>query len=598
MSYANSTTAAVKPGPLAVKSTNGSPMPGVAWLRDGSGMTITEPTQAKRLRRAELSASTSFQLDPSNCAAAMVASRLLPRDDNIFEANQLGTGAHAVLEHLMSLPGPERTKQASDGIATRIHDDAEFAATLVDENYAGQLRGLSASETERWYGEIRRRVYGLWEVEDPTKIVVHSTEMEFGEKFGRSVTVGFVPFIGFVDRVDKIVDAKTGDIIGYRVVDYKAGKYKDGRGRFGDDYGDQVRIYVMAVQEAEGTTPSSGSLHFITAGKARDIDVSPAAVEITVKRFERAYQRMHKLADDNMYPTKVGPLCGWCPLVGSCLAAVSAGKTDLSNTVKDSKGKRVVALDAAGKPLPRRGLDPKLLAIPVVDAPAPSVPRVVFDADTQAPSFRFATDLPVAPSVPVVAATKHDPADDQPMAFAAHREITNERNTMTDTVAALVKEGTNPREADIGGALNGNSYSASAVFGLASLAVELLSKNGQPVNGKTVNALALTLAQVVQTVQFKLSGTASWQDGLNTRIRGALRTSVETIPAPWGAGADKWDGWVASITNRTNATANVAVHLWGLGNTLPESPWHDLTGNLVAEAAAAKAAKEAAQLAA
>lgn len=554
-------------------------MHGTAWLRDGSGMTITDPTQAKRLRRAELSASTSFQLDPGSCAVSMVASRLLPRDDDAFEQNQLGTAAHGILEHVLSLPGAERTREAATATAERLTQDAVFAATLFDKDLVAQIVAFDEPTRQRWLAESLRRAHGLWDIENPSNVAVHANEMAFGKRFNRSVNIGKVPFVGFIDRVDRILDP-AGNTVGYRVVDYKAGKYKDGSGRFGDDYGDQIRIYTIAVAADGGITPDSGSLYFITYGKERGIDVSPEAVEITVKRFERAWARMHKLADDNFYPAKAGPLCGWCELVNVCPTAKAAGKNaDLSNTEKNSDGKRVIAVDENGVAKKAKGLKASQLGIDTVDVPAPSTPAdPVGETQPDAPRVQ-----PVNETVtPKTAEPKAAPAT---APVAAHRDSTTGRNTMTETTAPKVKEGTNPREATIEDALNGNSYSASAVFGLSALAVEVLSKHNQPVTGSTVRALARTFAHVVQTVQFKLAGTASWQDGLNTRLRGALRTSVDTLPAPWGGDTEAWSAWATSVTNRTSAISAVALDLWSLGNNLPDAPWAALAGDLNAPTA-------------
>jgi putative RecB family exonuclease len=499
-------------------------MAGTAWLADGSGMTITDVSVLNRLRRAELSVSTSHSLTVDSCATAMVASRILPRDDDAFEANQLGTAAHGALEIMFGMPAAERSKQAATDIINRLAGDRNYSLAVFDEDLADRIQNLPPVELQRWLHEVERRVHGLWDIEDPTAVEVHATEMSFGGKTGEKVMVGRVPFIGFIDRVDTIRD-EAGHIVGFGVVDYKAGKVKQ-PDRFGDDYGDQIRLYHRAVQNHTGLPVAGGDLHFITYGVGRRVDVSPASVDAAVAKFERAWDRMHALAEANTYPTVDGPLCGWCPLVNVCPSAKANGRKDLTNTDKVN-GKRVAV---EGKEL--RGIPENKINIPVVSAP-------IVDN-------------------------------------AAHRDVNEDNeeqeNPMIES-ATPIKEGTSAREDTADGVMNGNSFAAIAVFGLVSLAVDDLAKAGQPVTKSTVTALSYTYAQIVQTVQFAMSGSARYGEGLNSRLRGALRTTVETMPAPFGADRPAWDAWVTSATNRTKAIAIVATDLFAAGTDIPDSPW-------------------------
>ena len=42
------------------------------------------------------------------------------------------------------------------------------------------------------------------------------------------------------------------------------------------------------------------------------------------------------------------------------------------------------------------------------------------------------------------------------------------------------------------------------------------------------------LAAIVTDVQKGLSGSTSFQEGTNTRLRGVLRTVLESVPPPFG----------------------------------------------------------------
>jgi putative RecB family exonuclease len=543
-------------------------MPGVAWAANGSFMTITDPKTLARLRKSELSASRSFDLDPGSCAVGLVKGVVLPREDDIFGANQLGTGAHAVLEALFQLPQGERTKECAVQLMHRLHDDPEFAGELVDANYVEQLTNLNDEDLARWYDEIQRRVLGLWEIEDPRNITVHFTEMSFGKRHGREIKVGRVPFVGFIDRVDQILDLTTGEVIGYKVIDYKAGKYKEGN-EYGDDYADQVRLYVAAVKAAEGIEPESGALYFITYGKPRDIDTSPEKVDATIRRFERAWDRMHKLADENKYPTKVGPLCGWCELVNACPAAIKARKTDLSNTEKVN-GKRVVV---PGKE--KKGLDRVLLGIPTLP-PGAGPHRFDTDESTDAAAAPQPTDL-----------------EQGLIESAAHREQDRtERTTVpmttTDTHYPITNGAT--RDAFIGDSLNSASFAAQAGFHLTGLAVQELTRADLAVNGANVGALAQTYGHIIEQVEKTLSGGFDWNSQLNARLRAALNTVVDTVPAPWGGTADQWNDWVVSAVKRTRAIASVATKLVNPATVKPADPWATLAGQVPASEEVAAAA--------
>jgi hypothetical protein len=98
-------------------------MAGTAWLANSSGMTITDVSVLNRLRQAELSVPTSHSLTVDSCATAMVASRILPRDDDALQGNQLGTVAQLSRRTAGFADGPERqaAEDAHHLAARRLH---------------------------------------------------------------------------------------------------------------------------------------------------------------------------------------------------------------------------------------------------------------------------------------------------------------------------------------------------------------------------------------------------------------------------------------------------------------------------------------------
>ena len=125
------------------------------------------------------------------------------------------------------------------------------------------------------------------------------------------------------------------------------------------------------------------------------------------------------------------------------------------------------------------------------------------------------------------------------------------------------------------GLLNPNSYSATAVFGIVEMAVELLHQAGVQLRPTVVTALSRTLAHIVLQVQHDLAGGRSYQDGVNTRLRGALRTTVATMPLPFGQDEQGWSAWVARAIRRTDSIARAAVSLFD-DDPAGEPPYREL----------------------
>ena len=107
--------------------------------------------------------------------------------------------------------------------------------------------------------------------------------------------------------------------------------------------------------------------------------------------------------------------------------------------------------------------------------------------------------------------------------------------------------------------------------------MELLHAAGVPLRPSVVTALSRTLAHVVLAVQHELAGSRSYQDGVNTRLRGALRTTVSTMPPPFGGDAQAWSAWVARAIRRTDSIAKAAVDLFD--DDPGDEPWRGPGGS-------------------
>ena len=138
-------------------------------------------------------------------------------------------------------------------------------------------------------------------------------------------------------------------------------------------------------------------------------------------------------------------------------------------------------------------------------------------------------------------------------------------------------EGKPWEQAGLEGTLNYNSYAAMAAFGLVELAVSSLSRAGVPLSVASIRALSETFALVVSGAQHDLGWPASMQDGSHSRLRGALRTSLEVSPPPIGGDEAGFARWVEATRRRLVRIAQVAEAVWE-GSEADPAPWRRLVG--------------------
>lgn len=475
------------------------------------GWNLSADAQAvARARKPHLSASAMGTIE--SCPARYMAERQLPRTEDPFGAAELGTSGHEVFEALFSLPHDQRTKEA----ARQFVNEQALALNRDGTPLQPFVHGDSDLDrllTLAWKAQVWRRVQGLWKIEDPTRIVVRRTEWHL-----EGIELNGVIFKGFIDRVD-IVEDEHG--VGVQVVDFKCGKAKTYvPPSWTDSYADQIRLYAAAVRAWDGHLPLTGKLYFTAHGLVREIDLSRSKIDDTLARFKRANDTVREAEETGLYPTKESALCGWCHLVASCPTAAAAGK------------------EAAP-------VNESVIVLPV------SAPPVEESDDTRDP------ETPAA----------HESGDP---------ETAIKEQLMSDIAPVDVLVEDKPWEPTSGPDrnLNPNSYSATAAFGIVSMAVDTLHRHDQEITGTTVNALAATFAHVVADVQEQLAGEVTLQAGLHTRLRGALHTTVNSLPIPFGESTDEWDRWVDDATRRVRAIAKAAIRLWSHG--AGDSPWSAL----------------------
>lgn len=334
---------------------------------------------------------------------------------------------------------------------------------------------------------------------------------------------------------------------------------KVGNTRFGDDHGDQIRVYVAALKEKLGEMPVGGTVLYTKFGKAKDVDLSPGAMSKTLKTYELSWKRHNRYMETREFPTKVSALCGWCPLINACPVAKEEGKK-VSEKVAD----QMHSATHLGIPALRPGASVAAMA---------STPDTLVEHHGQ--DVTFFMPEPFSFGIP----DEMLEAVERAAELAAHIYASGE-NPITsqdkDHGMKKITEGKVWEPYTSEGELNPNSYAAMGVFGTAELAVEALHRAGLAINGSNVKALAGTFQHIVAEAQDSWTGSTSASDGANSRMRGALRTVLATMPMPFGEDSAAWDAWVSAAVRRCKSITSVALALFS--EERGESPWEALAG--------------------
>jgi putative RecB family exonuclease len=210
----------------------------------------------------------------------------------------VGTFVHRVLEVLFAEAPEHRTIERAKVVAREV-----WPETARHPDY--QALGLddAGARRFRWYGWLAvEAVFDMMGLETPDQVQVHATEQRV------TATIGGVPFLGIVDRLDRAPD-------GLVVTDYKSGKAPSTR--FREDKLDQVLLYAAAITEAEGEAPVRARLVYLGSTVVQT-DATPQRVGEAVDRLRATWDALQVAAESDAFEPKPGPLCGWCPHVATC----------------------------------------------------------------------------------------------------------------------------------------------------------------------------------------------------------------------------------------------------------------------------------------
>lgn len=507
----------------------------VAW--DNRRLVITSPDAVARLRRPALSPSTAKSLSPKSCAASWAIDKLLPSGpENPFDPAPLGTSAHALLEDFYQLAPAART-------LVRFNDDLRAAAWKMWPDHAdepNEVRAAVRDNRHRWAAAVRAVSETIFAMEDPTQVDVYATEMKFD-----GIEVNGVPAIGYIDRVDNMPDG------GIKPIDYKSGKEEDLA--YGDAHGDQLRIYAEVARLKTGVMPTAAQVYYTKTGNIREVDISKRAMDDTLGRFSQSWDRHNRFLDNAEFTLKDSALCGWCPAVNSCPVAAEKGK-------KDRKGDAPTAV-ALGIPTLRNGL-----------TPTPAQTAHDFDLDFPPED--------VSGSVSDLETSAHMDGE----AGGDFPEATEnlEENAMRITEGRPYED-----PITVEGELDPNNYAALGAFAITQMAVESLHNAGRGLSGREVSSLAHTFSWVIARAQENWIGEGAEHNGFalgsHSRLRGVLRTVIETLPLPFGQDEAGWADWAEKAVKRSNYIVRVSLDVFS--NPVSDDPWARLAGGAPAATA-------------
>jgi putative RecB family exonuclease len=482
----------------------------VSWGGRNDAKLILSPEALKKVTRKSLSPSTAKSM--SGCTASWAIDKLLPRSEDPFGAAELGTAGHRVFELIFALSPEERTTERAMQLVANLQNDTSGGVAIPSD----------PEQLDMWHNRVSSLVTGLWAIENPRAIDVVGLELKV-----ENVLVAGVPILGYIDRLRL---GPEGTVVG----DYKTGAKVPNK-RYGDDHGDQLRTYSEALANTKGYDRPTGAEVLYTQCEQIDVvDMSKSAMEKTLEKFARAWDTHNTLTTAGEFPTKVTALCGWCPAVDVCPAAQREGK------VAKKEGMAPGAMLGIGE----TGTVVSINAKPAKTKPEKTAPTPVSDESTTTP------------------AQVSDSRGTNPVSGNSRKEV----HTMFEPKPW--------EETNEDGSLNLASYAATGAFGVVELAVDTLHASAARVTSETVLAFSQTLKEIIDAVFERLGNkeTASLQAGRHARLRGALRTSLETMPPPFGEDTETWSEWVRLSKKRTLNVARTAIALWET-EAAPIQPW-------------------------
>ena len=214
-----------------------------------------------------------------------------------------GNITHLVAEHLYKLSPEQRTIEAALELL-RDHGP-EFLRKPQNVRFADD-NDMKAT--------VRQAIENLFQVEDPTKIVVQPEHLEMN----LCVPINGVDFTGTVDRF-------TQDGLN-RVSDYKTGK---GPGRFLGKRLAQPYLYALAFKTHHAIEVHEVELIYLNASEVHRLPVEPGHMENAGQQLVEMSEGSKNDFANSSWEAKTGPLCNFCAFKDVC-PAFNVGTTSLT----------------------------------------------------------------------------------------------------------------------------------------------------------------------------------------------------------------------------------------------------------------------------
>lgn len=199
----------------------------------------------------------------------------------------VGISLHSALEEVQKAGGVGETGLA--GALALLWDrwESEGFATPEDEARArAQAQALLAEYLEKWG-------------DGPGKPVLIEQALE--------AEVADVPFLGIVDRVDRLPDGSL------ELIDYKSGKQRE----LTPAVRQQLAIYRHLVREKLGEYPAKVTIHHLAANTRVGVELEPGEWKAVLDRAVESARAIRVEAD---FDPQVGSWCRYCDYNHRCLA--------------------------------------------------------------------------------------------------------------------------------------------------------------------------------------------------------------------------------------------------------------------------------------
>ncbi|MCY4128982.1 MAG: PD-(D/E)XK nuclease family protein [Gammaproteobacteria bacterium] len=223
-----------------------------------------------------------------------------------------GTATHLVLEFAAAQGGELHT-------ALRINELAPWEghpdfSTISDERMSDIM------------DDCEQFIRNYYKLEDMSRVDIEATELTL------SSTIGGVPFVGTIDRVDRVGDTAV------RIVDYKTGSFKN-VDAWRQDARRQICMYAMAYEHMfPYSVVVEGTIYWLGETSAEE------NVTITKSKILQAKSQLQEtyidilLGRDEPNP---GPLCGWCSHVLDCPEGATVVRNRIEKGLKVSSMHRM-----------------------------------------------------------------------------------------------------------------------------------------------------------------------------------------------------------------------------------------------------------------